>query len=164
MDSTILWAASFTLYKLGTKNLHLATRIIFSSCLPKGDTRIFSISIPAQTIKITPKVVLWMSEVLVNHEISSKNSYMTTWYDLIVSYTSVLTTFHWLKFFKKQRITHNFFSAMKLNCEIRRKHDSFATSSGKKKQQNKTYMRKNITFLLSWQTDRPTSIKNTCKT
>ena len=131
MDSAILWAASFTLYKLVSKNLHLATMIIFSSCLPKGNMRIFSISTPARTIKITPKVVLWMSEVLVNHKISSK---IHIWQ---LSYTSVLTTFHWLKFFKQQRITHNFFSAMKLNCEIRRKHDSFATSSGKKNNKTK---------------------------
>ena len=72
MNSAILWAVSFTLFKLVTKNLHLVTRIIFSSCLPKGDMRIFSISTPARTIKITPKVVLWMSEVLVNHKIFSK--------------------------------------------------------------------------------------------
>ena len=39
-----LWAASFTLYKLATKNLHLAT--IFSSWSPKGDQRIFLISSP----------------------------------------------------------------------------------------------------------------------
>ena len=157
MDSAILWAASFTLYKLVSKNLHLATMIIFSSCLPKGNMGIFSILTPAQTIKITPKVVLWMSEVLVNHKISSKNSYMTTWYDLIVSYTSVLTTFHWLKFFKKQRITHNFFSAMKLNCEIRRKHDSFATSSGKKKTTKQNIYEEKcnlLAFMANWQTDK----------
>ena len=36
MDGTILWAASFTLYKLVTKNLHLGTKF-----LQKGDLRIF---------------------------------------------------------------------------------------------------------------------------
>ena len=46
---------------------------------------------------------------------------------------------------------------MKLNCEIRRKHDSFATSSGKKKttKQNIYEEKRNLfAFMANWQTDK----------
>ena len=44
MDCSILWAASFTLYNLAAKNLHVVTT--FLQLVAKGDLRIFLILNP----------------------------------------------------------------------------------------------------------------------
>ena len=63
----------------------------------------------AQTIEITPNVVLWKSDVLLNHKIFSK---ILLWF-YCVQFTRVLITSHPLKTF---RITPNF--CMGWNCKF----------------------------------------------